>query len=162
MSPKRDARLRDKHPCSAGYGGSAISGATPSNTDTDATFALATAEMTSDGFTLAAIPSGVITAGNNPGGLVDGTFANMGLYGGTAGEGALATVVVASGSISSVTVTARGSSYVNGEIITIQWGCTACLANTFKSSVDNSQCLACSDNSVSLQGLAPITFTIYS
>ena len=39
-------------------------------------------------------PSAVITAGNNPGGLVDGTFTNMGLYGGTAGEGALATVVV--------------------------------------------------------------------
>ena len=74
--------------CAAGYDSSAASDGT------NATLTLATAEMTSDGFTLAAIPSAVITAGNNPTDLLDDTFTNMGLYGGTDGKGALATVVV--------------------------------------------------------------------
>ena len=74
--------------CAAGYDSSAASDGT------NATLTLATAEMTSDSFTLAAIPSAVITAGNNLTDLLDDTFTNMGLYGGTDGKGALATLVV--------------------------------------------------------------------
>jgi hypothetical protein len=65
--------------CAAGYDSSAASDGT---------------NATSDGFTLAAIPSAVITAGNNLTDLLDDTFTNMGLYGGTDGKGALATLVV--------------------------------------------------------------------
>jgi hypothetical protein len=56
---------------------------------------------------------GAITGGA---GYVNGTYTNVTLTGGT-GSGAKATVVVSGGSVTSVTVTARGAAYIVGNVL---------------------------------------------
>jgi hypothetical protein len=56
---------------------------------------------------------GAITPGA---GYVNGTYTNVTLTGGT-GAGALATIVVTAGAVSSVTITARGAAYIVGSIL---------------------------------------------
>lgn len=65
-------------------------------------------------------PNGVATTGSLVAGTgyTNGTYENVPLQGGS-GSGALATVVVASTVVSSVTITKKGKDYVVGDVLTV-------------------------------------------